>query len=306
MKNPKSNNKLRLLQAIIFALVAIILGFIIYLLFNDSIFKRNAEISESSSSDTNIALESNTSESTTEIKETTTKKTSEKSTTTTTSTSSNADKENNEPEEEAPAQTPAPTPAPTQPLVSPDGRSGEMLDLPFIVRGIEVISKNHWVSDKYRPLPDSYTNNGLRDEAWNAFLEMQSAAAAEGITLVHISSYRPYELQARLFYNYSLREGEEAANRYSARPGQSEHQTGLAIDVTSGGPLVQDFQYDPAGIWLWENAYKFGFIQRFPEGKEHITGYMFEPWHYRYIGVEHASNFGPNHSLTLEEYLGID
>ena len=80
----------------------------------------------------------------------------------------------------------------------------------------------------------------------------------------------------------------------------------MAIDVTAGGPLVQDFQYDPAGIWLWENAYKFGFIQRFPAGKEHITGYMFEPWHYRYIGVEHANNFGPNHSLTLEEYLGID
>lgn len=311
MGNPNSSKKLKLLQAIVFALVAIILGFIIYLLFNGSIFSRNTEISESSSSDINIALESNTSESTFKTSNTTTKQTTEKSTTT---SSSKTDSENNDSEEEAPAPTPtptsaptpAPTPAPTQPVVSPDGRSGDMLDLPFIVRGIEVVSKNHWVSDKYRPLPDSYTNNGLRDEAWTAFVQMQNAAAEEGITLVHISSYRPYELQDRLFYNYSLREGEAAANRYSARPGQSEHQTGLAIDVTAGGPLVQDFQYDPAGIWLWENAYKFGFIQRFPAGKEHITGYMFEPWHYRYIGVEHASNFGPNHSLTLEEYLGID
>lgn len=299
MGNPNSSKKLKLLQAIIFALVAIILGFIIYLLFNGSIFSRNTEISESSSSDINIALESNPSESTSKTSNTTTKQTTEKSTTT---SSSKSESENSDSEEEAPA----PTPAPTQPVVSPDGRSGEMLDLPFIVRGIEVVSKNHWVSDKYRPLPDSYTNNGLRDEAWTAFVQMQNAAAEEGITLVHISSYRPYELQDRLFYNYSLREGEAAANRYSARPGQSEHQTGLAIDVTDGGPLEQDFQYTPAGIWLWENAYKFGFIQRFPDGKEHITGYMFEPWHYRYIGVEHASNFGPNHSLTLEEYLGIN
>lgn len=298
MGNPNSNNKLNLLRASIFALIAVILGFIIYLLINKSSFNKNAEILESSTTDLEVALKSSTSKATPKTSRTTTKKTTVKSTTTSTTSKVVTNTKDSVRQEEAPA--------PTQPLVSPDGRSGEMLDLPFIIRGIEIVSKNHWVSDKYRPLPDSYTNNGLREEAWNAFLEMQSAAAEAGINLVHISSYRPYELQAKLFYNYSLREGEAAANRYSARPGQSEHQTGLAIDVTAGGPLVQDFQYDPAGIWLWENAYKFGFIQRFPAGKEHITGYMFEPWHYRYIGVEHAKNFGPKHNLTLEEYLGID
>ncbi len=298
MGNPNSNNKLNLLRASIFALIAVILGFIIYLLINKSSFNKNAEILESSTTDLEVAPKSSTSKATPKTSRTTTKKTTVKSTTTSTTSEVVTNTKDSVRQEEAPA--------PTQPLISPDGRSGEMLDLPFIVRGIEIVSKNHWVSDKYRPLPDSYTNNGLREEAWNAFLEMQSAAAEAGINLVHISSYRPYELQAKLFYNYSLREGEAAANRYSARPGQSEHQTGLAIDVTAGGPLVQDFQYDPAGIWLWENAYKFGFIQRFPAGKEHITGYMFEPWHYRYIGVEHAKNFGPKHNLTLEEYLGID
>lgn len=298
MKSPNSNKKLNLLRSIIFALIAVILGFIIYLLINKSGLITNAEILESSTTDLEVAPKSSTSKATPKTSRTTTKKTTVKSTTTSTTSKVVTNTKDSVRQEEAPA--------PTQPLVSPDGRSGEMLDLPFIVRGIEIVSKNHWVSDKYRPLPDSYTNNGLREEAWNAFLEMQSAAAEAGINLVHISSYRPYELQAKLFYNYSLREGEAAANRYSARPGQSEHQTGLAIDVTAGGPLVQDFQYDPAGIWLWENAYKFGFIQRFPAGKEHITGYMFEPWHYRYIGVEHAKNFGPKHNLTLEEYLGID
>lgn len=298
MGNPNSNNKLNLLRASIFALIAVILGFIIYLLINKSSFNKNAEILESSTTDLEVALKSSTSKTTPKTSRTTTKKTTVKNTTTSTTSKAVTNTKDDTRHEEALT--------PTQPLVSPDGRSGEMLDLPFIVRGIEIISKNHWVSDKYRPLPDSYINNGLREEAWNAFLEMQSAAAEDGINLVHISSYRPYELQARLFYNYSLREGEAAANRYSARPGQSEHQTGLAIDVTAGGPLVQDFQYDPAGIWLWENAYKFGFIQRFPAGKENITGYMFEPWHYRYIGVEHAKNFGPKHNLTLEEYLGID
>ena len=191
-------------------------------------------------------------------------------------------------------------------IVSPDGRRGTELDTPFTINGIEVINKNHWVSQNYRPLPDSYQNNGLREPAWSQFLAMQAAAATEGVNIVHISSYRTFELQNYLFNKYSYNYGVEAASRFSSRPGQSEHQSGLAIDITSGGPLVEEFANTPGGIWLWENAYKFGFILRYPGGKENITGYMFEPWHYRYIGIKDAANFGPNSNLTLEEYLGTN
>lgn len=239
---------------------------------------------------------------TTTVEDTTTEETTVEETTTTTTTV---------PTTQAPTtQTPTsqaatPTPTTTVELVSPDGRRGSQLDTAFTVNGIEVVNKQHWVNSNYRPLPDYMQNNGLREEAWTAFLNMQAAAAEEGVTLVHISSYRTYELQARLFANYSLRAGEEAANRYSARAGQSEHQTGLAIDITSGGDLYQSFADTPGGIWLWEHAYEYGFILRYPQGKEHITGYMFEPWHFRYVGVDVAADFGPNHTLTLEEYLGI-
>ena len=78
------------------------------------------------------------------------------------------------------------------------------------------------------------------------------------------------------------------------------------MDVTAGEDLTVDFADTKAGRWLWTYAYRYGFILRYPEGKEEITGYQFEPWHYRYIGKEHASNFGPNSTLTLEEYLDID
>lgn len=194
----------------------------------------------------------------------------------------------------------------TQVIVSPDGRSGAQLDTPYTVNGVIVVNKNHWVSRNYRPLPDSYQNAGLVEPAWSNFKKMQADAKSEGVNLVHISSYRPYDLQVYLFNTKAARLGEREANRTSARPGQSEHQTGLAIDVTSGGPLVQDFANTAAGQWLWANAYKYGFILRYPQGKEPITGYTFEPWHYRYIGIEHAANFGPNSYLTLEEYLGTN
>lgn len=201
---------------------------------------------------------------------------------------------------------PTPVPTTTQALISPDGRTGAQLDQPLVINGIPIVNKNHWVNNNYRPLPDSMQNARLVDPAWGKYLEMKQQAASEGITLIMISSYRQYELQVRLFRDYSYNWGEAAANRFSARAGQSEHQTGLAIDITSGGGLNAEFANTPAGKWLWENAYKFGFILRYPQGKEHITGYMFEPWHYRYIGEEHAAHFGPNSSLTLEEYLGTN
>lgn len=198
--------------------------------------------------------------------------------------------------------TPAPTPTPA---VSPDGRSGAQLDTPFSAGGIIIVSKNHWVNANYRPLPDSQQNVSLAEPAWSSFQEMRNQLAAEGIGLDIRSTYRTYEYQADLFALRVSQWGEATASRSTARPGQSEHQTGLAVDVMSGGVSGTNFAYTPAGIWLRENSWKYGFILRYPEGKEYITGYVYEPWHYRYIG-EAAANFGPNSSLTLEEYLGIN
>ena len=95
---------------------------------------------------------------------------------------------------------------------------------------------------------------------------------------------------------------------YSARPGHSEHQTGLAMDIlTSSTSESKTPQFKPALDWLADNAYKHGFILRYPEGKNHITGYIFEPWHYRYVGTELAEILYNNGDwITLEEYFGID
>lgn len=128
-----------------------------------------------------------------------------------------------------------------------------------------------------------------------------------GIELAAVSGFRSYERQAAIFANAVQRKGEVEANRVSARPGQSEHQTGLAMDVSSasvGYALVEAFGETVEGKWLAQNAPKYGFIIRYPKGKEHITGYRYEPWHLRYVGVEHAMKISQR-GLTLEEYLNV-
>ena len=116
-----------------------------------------------------------------------------------------------------------------------------------------------------------------------------------------VSGYRSYYDQ-KSTYNYWVSVyGQKDADTISARPGHSEHQTGLAFDITS---LNSSYGETEEGIWLRENCFKYGFIIRYPKGKEHITGYAYEPWHIRYVGVEHAT-YIMNNNLTLEEYLGI-
>ena len=130
---------------------------------------------------------------------------------------------------------------------------------------------------------------------------MIAAAAEEGITLYVISGFRSYQTQASVYNNYVAWDGAEAADRYSARPGHSEHQSGLAFDLNS---VEQYFGETPEGIWLAENCSRFGFIIRYPKDSEAITGYMYEPWHVRYIGVETAEKIKAS-GLCLEAYLGI-
>lgn len=156
------------------------------------------------------------------------------------------------------------------------------------------------IANKTYTLPRSY-NPGVQPEAMDAFYDMQAAAASEGISLWILSNYRSYDDQEVIYNRYVAQDGRDAADTYSSRPGHSDHQTGYTFDLNS---LEQDFQYDPAGQWLEKNCYKYGFIIRYPKGKDSSTGYMYEPWHVRYIGVDLATKVTES-GLSLEEYFGI-
>ena len=156
------------------------------------------------------------------------------------------------------------------------------------------------IANKTYTLPASY-NPGVQPVAMDAFYDMQAAAAADGISLWILSSFRSYEDQDVIYNRYVAQDGRDAADTYSSRPGHSDHQTGYTFDLNS---LEQDFQYDPAGQWLEKNCYKYGFIIRYPKGKDSSTGYMYEPWHVRYIGVDLATKVTKS-GLSLEEYFGI-
>ncbi len=162
------------------------------------------------------------------------------------------------------------------------------------INGILIVNKSY-------PLPADY-NPGVIPEAQAALDKMISAAASQGINLYVISGFRSYSTQNDVYNYYAWRDGTEVADTYSARPGHSEHQSGLAFDLNS---LYQSFADTAEGQWLAAHCHEYGFIIRYPRGKESVTGYMYEPWHVRYLGTETATAVY-NSGLTLEEYLGID
>ena len=161
------------------------------------------------------------------------------------------------------------------------------------VGDVLLVNKDYSVPSTYAP--------GLNYELQQAFNRMKKKAAAEGIDLEIISGYRSYDKQKSVYNYWVSLYGKEEADRISATPGNSEHQTGLAIDINN---LEEDFADTPAGKWLAKNAYKYGFILRYPKGKESITGYAYEPWHFRYVGTELAKQIYDS-GLTLEEFLGV-
>ena len=156
------------------------------------------------------------------------------------------------------------------------------------------------IANKTYPLPSTY-NPGVDPQANTALQEMFNAAKTDGLNLFVKSGFRSFSTQKSLYNNYVKRDGKAAADRYSARPGHSEHQTGLAFDINKSN---SSFAGTPEANWLAENCYKYGFIIRYPEGKEAITGYIYEPWHIRYLGIETATAVYES-GLCLEEYLGI-
>ena len=158
------------------------------------------------------------------------------------------------------------------------------------------------VVNKHYPLSKDY-NPGENPTAKAAFLKLIAQMQKEGYAVSdNYSGFRSYATQAQLYQSYVNREGQAAADRYSARPGYSEHQTGLAFDVIgTNGHLVED---ESAAQWLLDHAADYGFVVRYLKGKESVTGYMHEEWHLRYVGKE-AKEIAAS-GLTLEEYYGFD
>lgn len=146
----------------------------------------------------------------------------------------------------------------------------------------------------------------MRKEAAKAVEKMFNAALEDGVTLFGVSGYRSYTRQKEIYDNNVVARGKAITSRISAPPGHSEHQTGLAIDLSSyalRGQLSEEFGQSAEGRWVAENCAKYGFIIRYPKNKENITGYSYEPWHIRYVGKKNAKYIMKN-SLTLEEYYG--
>ncbi|HHU51034.1 MAG TPA: M15 family metallopeptidase [Firmicutes bacterium] len=172
-----------------------------------------------------------------------------------------------------------------------------------------VLSAEYVPQDLVVPnIPFSFTEDlpkrKMRQEAARAVEMLFTQAEHDGLQLTSVSAYRSYLRQQEIFTHNSKVRGETEANKVSARPGESEHQTGLAIDVSAPAvdyQLIEEFGETKEGRWLRENAHKYGFIIRYPKGKEETTGYQYEPWHIRYVGREAALVIAAKR-LTLEEY----
>ena len=175
------------------------------------------------------------------------------------------------------------------------GFNGKIINGATYIEGILIANKTY-------ALPENY-GNGLTKETQNAFNKMQAAAKLDGLNIYISSGFRSYATQKRVYNNYVKRDGVEGADRYSSRPGHSDHQTGLAFDLNT---INDSFQYTAEAKWLSQNAYKYGFTIRFPKGREEETGYKYESWHFRYVGEDLATKLYNNGDwLSIEGYFGI-
>ena len=163
------------------------------------------------------------------------------------------------------------------------------------------------VKPNVQPTQESLSENiYMRPEAAAALEELFEAAAQDGITLYATSGFRSYSTQKAIFERKLNTMSEKQANASVAKPGYSEHQTGLAMDIegetTKGTGLTEAFGESPEGIWAAEHCSEYGFIIRYPKGKTNITGYIYEPWHLRYVGKEAAAEI-TELGVTFEEYI---
>ena len=167
---------------------------------------------------------------------------------------------------------------------------------------LTLVNKYNYVKNDYAP-KDLINVNGImiNKEAYESFINMQNDIKKEGLNIRIISSYRSYNYQEKLYNNYLKYETRSIVDAYSARPGYSEHHTGLAIDIDNIKLDYNKFYLTEEFNWMKDNSYKYGFILRYPKDKENITGYSYEPWHYRYVGIDVAS-YIYKHNITFEEY----
>ena len=174
-----------------------------------------------------------------------------------------------------------------------------------------IVNKTYLLSSTFTPtnsiktIPSSgFDRNPLNKEAYDAWILMKNDAAALGLNLWAQSGYRSYDYQKDLYNSYVNRKGKEAADKSSARPGASEHQTGLAFDLNT---ITTSFKDTAEGKWVNQNCFNYGYIIRYPENKTNETGYIFEPWHIRYVGKELAKELYNNGNwITMEDYFGIE
>ncbi len=178
----------------------------------------------------------------------------------------------------------------------------------FINDNLILVNKENGLPSDYVPddlelLSLKYANENkyLRKEAKYYYEKLSNDALLLGYKIIVVSAYRDYNYQYELHNEYVKNKGIEYALLCSARPGYSEHQTGLAIDVMGSNNDYDLFEDSIEFEWMRDNAHKFGFILRYPKGKEHITGYSYEPWHYRYVGIEVATKIYEL-NITYEEY----
>ena len=160
----------------------------------------------------------------------------------------------------------------------------------YVPHDLEQISLNYATNNKF-----------LRKEAKENFEKLSSDAKKIGYSIIAVSAYRDYDYQENLFNNYVKEKGENYALKCSAKAGYSEHQTGLSVDVMGSNNDYDQFEKSKEFDWMKNNSYKYGFILRYPKGKEYITGFKYEPWHYRYVGKDTASIIYTE-GITLEEY----
>ncbi len=193
--------------------------------------------------------------------------------------------------------------------VSSNGYSIIEKDGVTYVGGVLIANKSYSLPQSFIPQdPDQPVNADrsstcLDKTLMSAWRTMQRDASAQGLNIYIASGYRSYNYQVNVYNRYVSSDGKAAADTYSSRPGYSEHQTGLCFDLNS---IEDSFQYTNEGKWVNDNCYKYGFCIRFPKGKDQFTGYKYESWHLRYVGVDLATKLYNNGDwLSLEEYFGI-
>lgn len=174
----------------------------------------------------------------------------------------------------------------------------------LIVNKTYPLSENFIPQNTYHKINEQYCKLCINNEAYTNWLRMTNDATSLGLNIYIASGYRSYDLQKDIYNGYVNKDGKELADTYSARAGHSEHQSGLAFDLNS---IDSSFAATNKGKWVNDNAHLYGFIIRYPKDKTYITGYKYEPWHLRYVGLDLAKKlYNKGDWTTIEEYFGIN